>query len=386
MREGQKPASSGRGCRQPARLAQGQAPLIGAWLDDRRGKAAKSPLLGGQSAKLLSLKRRRVPHCSAALSERRRAAKRVPPFGNGTKLRSKRFIGAREALLAGLFQALGWLPQAAGRLLAKLAAKALDWLGTDAARVTRINLARCFPDLGEAELQALARSSLEHTASLLFESGPLARWPARRLARLNVSETGREAIAEALNDGRGALMFVPHFGNWEFLCFTLGAFGFVSLYDPPRIQALDAILRRKRERFGARLVPASPSGLRTLCKALQRGGLVCLLPDQVPHRRGGEFAPFFGQPALTMTLPHRLLRRTRPLVLLGSARRVRNGFAVAYEPLAEDIHAQEPQAFAAALNRAIENLVRRDPAQYQWEYKRFKRQPPGHPAVYAKPV
>ena len=293
-------------------------------------------------------------------------------------------MNARGALLAGAIQALGWLPLEAGRRLAKPVAAALDWLGADAARITRINLAHCFPDLGEGELQALARESLAHTARLLFESGPLAHWPARRLQGLMVSETGREAIAEALSSGRGALMFVPHFGNWEFLCFALGAFEFVALYDPPRMAALEAPLRRKRERFGARLVPAGPGGLRAVSKALQSGGLVCLLPDQVPHPRSGAFAPFFGQPALTMTLPHRLLQRTRPLALLGSARRVPKGFELAYQPLGDEIYAQDPQAFAAALNRAIEDLVQRDPAQYQWEYKRFKKQPPGHPAVYPK--
>lgn len=294
-------------------------------------------------------------------------------------------MNARGALLAGAIRALGWLPLAAGRRLAKPLAAALDWLGADAARITRINLAHCFPDLGEGELQALARESLAHTARLLFESGPLAHWPARRLQGLMVAETGREAIAEALSSGRGALVFVPHFGNWEFLCFALGAFKFVALYDPPRMADLEAPLRRKRERFGAQLVPvAGPGGLRAVSKALQSGGLVCLLPDQVPHPRGGAFAPFFGQPALTMTLPHRLLQRTRPLALLGSARRVAKGFELAYQPLGDEIYAQDPQAFAAALNQAIEDLVRRDPAQYQWEYKRFKKQPPDYPAVYPK--
>ena len=35
-----------------------------------------------------------------------------------------------------------------------------------------------------------------------------------------------------------------------------------------------------------------------------------MLPDQVPKRAGAEFAPFFGQPALTMTLTSNLLQKT----------------------------------------------------------------------------
>ena len=251
------------------------------------------------------------------------------------------------------------------------------------AAVTRINLSRCFPELDPGALEKLTRASLGHSGCLLFESGPLAHWPRERLTGLVVSETGRDLLATRLGDG-GVLMLVPHFGNWEFLCFALGSFNLIALYDPPRVRSLEASLRRSRERFGARLRPANAGGLRAAYRELRAGGLVCVLPDQVPGGPGGAYAPFFGQPALTMTLAHRLIQRTRPTVLLGSARRVRNGFALAYEPLGEDIHATSPAAFAGALNRAIEELVQRDPAQYQWEYKRFKKQPPGHPAVYPK--
>ena len=34
------------------------------------------------------------------------------------------------------------------------------------------------------------------------------------------------------------------------------------------------------------------------------------------------------------------------------------------------------------LNASVETTVLEAPAQYQWEYKRFKRQPPGQPRPY----
>ena len=151
----------------------------------------------------------------------------------------------------------------------------------------------------------------------------------------------------------------------------------------PGSDRLETPLRRSRERFGARLLPADPGGVRAAYRHLKAGGLVCLLPDQVPEG-GGVYAPFFGCPALTATLAHRLIERTEPRVMLGSARRVPGGFSLAYEPLGDDIRAPRPQQFAQALNRAVEALVKRDPAQYQWEYKRFKKQPPGCPAIYPK--
>ena len=275
-----------------------------------------------------------------------------------------------------------WLPLGAGRRCAAWVGRLMSRWEAPMARVTRINLSRCFPGLDQRALNELAATSLEHSSCLLFENGPLARWRGERLASLVVSERGRASLAAHLREG-GVLMLVPHFGNWEFLCFALGEFEFLALYDRPRIRSLETPLRRARERFGARLRAADAGGVRAAYRQLKAGGLVCLLPDQVPEG-GGVYAPFFGCPALTATLAHRLIERTEPRVMLGSARRVEGGFSLAYEPLGDDIYAPRPQEFAQALNRAVETLVKRDPAQYQWEYKRFKKQPAGCPAVYPK--
>ena len=286
-------------------------------------------------------------------------------------------------MTAAIARLLSWLPLEASRRCAAWLGLLMSRLGTDMARVTRTNLARCFPDMGDQALARLTDNSLKHTCCLFFESGPLAHWRRERLARLVVSETGREPLAAHLNAG-GVLMLVPHFGNWEFLCFALGELGFVALYNPPRLRSLEEPLRRSRERFGAKLRPTTAGGVRTAYRQLEAGGLVCLLPDQVPEGSGGAYAPFFGNPALTTTLAHRLIQRTRPTVMLGSARRVRGGFSLVYEPVDDAIYAAEPEAFARALNLAVEGLVKCDPAQYQWEYKRFKKQPPGYPKVYPK--
>ncbi len=286
-------------------------------------------------------------------------------------------------LAESLTRLLSWLPLAAGRRIAAWIAWLLCRFGSDMARVTRINLGQCFPELETPAREELARQSLAHTASLLLETGPLAHWSRARLNGLIVSESGRKLLTASLREG-GTLMLVPHFGNWEFLCFALAWTQFVALYEPPRVRSLETPLRRARQRFGARLHPANAAGVRTAYRQLRAGGLVCLLPDQVPEPGGGVHAPFFGHPALTMTLPHRMMQRTNPSVLLGSACRVPGGFDIAYEPLPDDIHAETPERFAAAMNRAIERLVRRHPAQYQWEYKRFKGQPGGYPPFYPK--
>jgi KDO2-lipid IV(A) lauroyltransferase len=61
-------------------------------------------------------------------------------------------------------------------------------------------------------------------------------------------------------------------------------------------------------------------------------------------------------------------------VILGFARRLdaSQGFAIELEDITDQCHQDTLEASVAALNQAVEALVRRAPEQYQWEYRRFK--------------
>jgi len=251
-----------------------------------------------------------------------------------------------------------------------------------AARVTRRNLSLCFPHLTSAELRRLTLESLYHTALLLVEAGIVLRWPASRIEELIVDIRGLDRLEQALKSGRGVLLLGPHFGNWEILNLYLGRYGMVALFDRPRQRDVGDLLKQARERTGSRLCPLDPMGLRSACRVLERGGLVGVLPDQVPNRNGGVHAPFFDRPALTMTLAHRLIRRYRPIVLIAFARRVRDGFVIEFRPLPAAVTAADQDVAIAAMNCGIEAIVRERPAQYQWEYKRFKSGPEGSRSVY----
>lgn len=267
-----------------------------------------------------------------------------------------------------------------GRWLGRLAWR----LRVDSARTTYRNLAICFPGDDEDRRCRLARASLEHTGMLAAELGALYRWPEPRWRGLVVSVEGSERIDAALAERRGVLILVPHFGNWEMLALVLGRYRVTALYDPPRLRALEPLIRRARSRAGATLLPIDAGGLRSFYRALAAGQVAALLPDQVPERQAGVYADFFGHPALTMTFAHRVLQRSDARVLLGAAVRCGGGFHVRFVEPAGNLRDPDPVCSAAAMNRAIEQLVRSDPAQYQWEYKRFKRQPRGRQDPYLR--
>jgi KDO2-lipid IV(A) lauroyltransferase len=277
------------------------------------------------------------------------------------------------------------LPLVCSRGLGYLLGQYLARSDSASGRVTRENLRLCMPQLPASERELLARASLVETARAMLETGAVwlrdYRWVERRI----VAVEGLELAQAALADARGLIILAPHLGNWEVLGLYLSTLGpITSLYQPPDNPVLEQIVRHSREKVGATLVPTNRQGVTALLKTLKSGGFTAILPDQVPEPSGGAFAPFFGVPALTMTLVHNLVQRTHSQVLMAYARRVPGGFVIVFRHAAEGIGGDDEQRSLAQLNSSIEACVRAVPAQYQWEYKRFKKQPPGSAKVYAK--
>ena len=147
------------------------------------------------------------------------------------------------------------------------------------------------------------------------------------------------------------------------------------MYRPLRIPALESVVRGARERAGAKLVPATPSGIRAMLKALKQNEVVVMLPDQVPNHSGGVIVPFFGQPALTMTLVAKFAQKTGAKVMVGYVERLKHGQG--FKPhgviVGEAIYNPDMIAAVTAMNQALEQAILQRPEQYVWGYKRFKR-------------
>lgn len=267
---------------------------------------------------------------------------------------------------------------------------AWNWrLGSRMARTTRKNLELCFPAMPANERRALAERSLRETFATMAEGGAVWLWPASRILGTIRRVDGWELLREAHAEGRGVIVAGPHLGNWELLGLWLNTCGLgqtVQLFQAPRDAGFARLIFEARSRTRADMVPTDARGVSLLLRALREGRIAGILPDQVPPESGGEFASFFGVPALTMTLIARLVQKTGARVVMGYTRRVDGaagaGFDIVIRPVDPRLYSEEPLTSLAGLNASVEACVREAPEQYQWEYKRFKRQPPGHARPY----
>ncbi|MGB5326556.1 MAG: lysophospholipid acyltransferase family protein [Pseudomonadales bacterium] len=279
---------------------------------------------------------------------------------------------------AAFLRGMACLPLAAIRVLARAVATVLRNSHNKHRRIAAINIALTHPALDAVAQKALVDRSLEQSLCTSLEM-PLVwhhdnAWIEKKILRVEADQHMRDALAQ----GRGVLLICPHIGNWEVLGRYLPRYApTTSLYQPPRYSALETLVKNGRERSGAILVPTSQRGVAQLLKALQRGEIVGMLPDQVPKGSGGVFAPFFGVPAYTMTLLHKLLQRTGCRAVMGYALREDDGFAIIFKAAPAALYNEDLQQSATALNQLIESATTEDPGQYQWAYKRFKVQPDG---------
>jgi len=243
--------------------------------------------------------------------------------------------------------------------------------------VSRINIDWCFPELGRRARRAFLKRVLVATGQTTTESGPVLSWSAERARTLVTEVEGEELLNRALaRGGPGVVLLLPHLGNWEIVNpFLTARMEVVALYRRPRIAELEQIVAARRQRTGCRMVPATPTGLRELFKAVRDGQAAIILPDQEPVRTSGVFAPFFGIPALTMTLVQRLLRRFGSQALFIYGYRNPRGFTIRIREAPARIDDADPVVAATALNAGVERCVRECPEQYTWSYKRFKTRP-----------
>jgi KDO2-lipid IV(A) lauroyltransferase len=273
-----------------------------------------------------------------------------------------------------VFRCLSWLPLA---LLHALGA-ALGWLVYFASPTYRRRFQANVAQAGIA--WAEARPAIAAAGRMAAELPWLWVGSKRQPLGARLRWDGGELIAAAQAEQRGLVMLTPHMGCFEICAqaiaerFTTAASPITVLYRPARQASLRDVMAGSRERPGLATAPASLAGVRQMIRALRKGEVIGLLPDQVPPDGLGVWAPFFGKPAYTMTLAARLVQQTGAALLLIWGERLPGGegFVVHVMPATEIPKAASNEDAAAIVNAAMESVIRRAPGQYLWGYHRYK--------------
>jgi KDO2-lipid IV(A) lauroyltransferase len=271
-----------------------------------------------------------------------------------------------------LARLLLWLGEGAGALAFALGVRravALD------------NLARAFPERGEAARRSLARAAYASLGRSLAEV-VLARGLSGAALEEQVRFEDFERYEQARAQGRGVVVAVAHFGNWELLARAVARRGV----------PLTAITRRLRGRFNRWLLAARREGgmrelpdkdaTRDALALLRRGETLAVVVDQNMLPRRGIFVDFFGAQACTTPAAAVLsLRSGAPIIAAFPVRQPDGTHLVYFEgPFAVPAGARASEAVWALtqeLTWAVERAVRAHPEQWFWVHRRWKTRPDG---------
>ena len=196
-----------------------------------------------------------------------------------------------------------------------------------------------------------------------------------------ISVDGAENLRAALAGGKGAIVFLPHFGNWELLSLVYGALipnRAKAIAFPIKNILLNAYIWQHREQMSLKLIPRKRA-IRETLGALKNNQAVGFFADQNAGPEG-VFVDFLGKPASAARGPAVLARKTgAPLLFSLSVRQPDDRHRVYISsPIhveASDNLEQDVEIYTTQMLAQLETYIHKYPEQWLWLHNRWKTQP-----------
>jgi phosphatidylinositol dimannoside acyltransferase len=242
------------------------------------------------------------------------------------------------------------------------------------AQQLRKNLRRVLgPDATDAQLDEVVGAGLRSYARYWLETFRLPKMDKRAVAEaVGTNTEGGHHIDEALEAGRGAVLALPHMGNWDvagiWLVHHSGPFATVAERLKP--ESLFDRFVEYRESLGFEILPLTGGArppLEVLRERLRQNKVICLLGDRDLSRHGVP-VDFFGEPTRMPGGPAVLAATTgAPLLPVGLWFTDDGGWGQVIEPPLQipdrRLRDQVP-ALTQALARSFEKHIAARPADW----------------------
>ncbi|MDP5117428.1 MAG: lysophospholipid acyltransferase family protein [Burkholderiaceae bacterium] len=286
-----------------------------------------------------------------------------------------------NAVVLGLMLVLRFLPLPLLRGLGWVLGKLLWLTASKRRKVVLTNLALCFPEAGEKEQRRMGMAHM-----VLFAQAWLDRaWLWHGSPGLVASRLHMVGEVQALQQGKGAVIFAPHFvgldAGWTSLCLLMQR-RFTTIYTPQRSAAIDEWVLQGRQRFGQVRLFRREDGFKAIVSTLRQGDLLYLLPDMNFRLEESIFVPFYGVAAATVTTLPRLARLGQVPVVPVTTRLTPQGYEVRVHAAWTDYPGEDADADTALMNQRLQVWIDEMPTQYYWVHKRFKSRPNDEASLY----
>lgn len=278
-------------------------------------------------------------------------------------------------LAVNLFKIASWVcfntPRRLSYRVATVAGEIYYWVAREHSRKADRNMQIV---LGEPKInrrvRLVARRSFRNYAKYMVDFLRQSHPQAAKLPGF-VGQGSWQYFDDILAKGKGAVLFMPHFGNWD------GAIGLVSTYGDYNLHSvandfkppeLNQLIQSSRERLGIKIY-SSEGALRGLYTALKKNELVVLLVDS-PLKSEGVIVELFGKPVRLAQGPAALALKTGAGLMMGYIVRQPGNdtyYAAWEKPLEYELTGNKErdiEIISQQIANNIEMLIRRHPDQW----------------------
>jgi KDO2-lipid IV(A) lauroyltransferase len=249
-------------------------------------------------------------------------------------------------------------------------------------KIARANLTAAFPEKSPAEIETILAGVWDNLGRLGAEFAHIDHiWEHDRArpenSRIEIEERTHELFAQLRLDGKPALIFASHLGNWELPALAAVAHGLdaATLYRRSNIASANRIIEAMRAVKMGTLIPAGRDAPLRLADALQKGQHVAMLVDQ--YFTNGVDVTFFGRKTKANPTLARLLRQIEcPIhgvrIIRLPGHRFRAELSEEVKPVRDASGQIDVQGTMQAITSVIEGWIREYPDQWLWLHRRWR--------------
>src|ERR1700731_4197487 len=249
-------------------------------------------------------------------------------------------------------------------------------------KIGRANLTAAFPEKSPAEIETILAGVWDNLGRVGAEFAHLDHiWehdPAHpEDSRIEIQPRTHELFAQLRLDGKPALIFASHLGNWELPALAAVAHGLDAaiLYRRPNSASANRAIEDMRKVKMGTLIPAGRDAPLRLAEALQNGQHVAMLVDQ--YLTNGVEVNFFGRKTTANPMLARLRRQVDcPIHGTRIIRLPNNRFhaelSEELQPVRDASGQIDVQGTMQAVTSVVEGWIREYPDQWLWLHRRWR--------------
>lgn len=238
-------------------------------------------------------------------------------------------------------------------------------------KITKKNLSIAFPDFDGQQLNKLAKESYKETLKSFYET--LYTWSrSNKKIIAHTKKINNRFLFNPENKAEGLIIFALHNRSIDFMLRWISSQReHTSLYKKIKLKAINRFVKKFREEGNCKMVETGISGVKSILIALEDNQMTCMASDQVPARGLGTYSTFFGHECYSFSLAPKLASKSKKTILLSYLSYKKDlGHIMNFKKPDEAIYSENG---IDIMNKEMEMEIRKSPAEYSWEYKKFRR-------------